>query len=81
MNKQESQNQVSIIVNGVVYVAVDTPIETDKEYNCLDCDIYKIRPPQRMCTSPICCDKGYGWVNLSCCAQFNRNIHRVWKIK
>lgn len=74
-------NEVSIIINGVTYEAVDTPIEEGKEYNCFECEILKIRPPQSMCSNPICCDKEYSWVNLSCCLQFNRNIHRIWKIK
>lgn len=74
-----SKNIVEI--NGVTYVAVDTPIVEGQTYNCLDCDIYKIQPPQAMCVSPICCDKGKIWINLSCCLQSNRNIHRIWKIE
>ena len=74
-----SRNEVTI--NGVQYEAVDTAMEAGKEYNCLGCDIYKIRPPQRMCISPICCDKEYSWVNLSCCIHENHDIHRVWKVK
>lgn len=75
MNKNE------VTINGVTYEAVDIPMGKDNEYNCLCCDIYKIRPPQRMCISPICCDKEYRWVNLSCCIQENEDIHRIWKIK
>ena len=73
-----SKNKVTI--NGVTYIAVDTPKE-GKEDNCLECDIFKARPPRFMFSNPICCDKEYSWINLSCCLKSNRNIHRIWKIK
>lgn len=38
MNKQESQNQVSIIINGVMYDAVETD---SPEFLCEGCDLFK----------------------------------------
>ena len=73
-------NEESITINGVEYIPVDTPF---KGYpcNCLDCDIYKLRPPQSMMQLPMCCDKKYIKVNKSCCNQHKQGIRRIWKIK
>lgn len=49
-------NEVSIIINGVQYKAVDIAMEGG-EYTCKDCDIYKERIPQNMMQVPLCMDE------------------------
>ena len=73
-------NEESITINGVKYVPIDTPIK-DYPRGCLDCDIFKLRPPQNMMQHPMCCDKEYRKVNKSCCNQHKKGIRRIWKIK
>ena len=72
-------NEVSITINGVEYIPVDTPFK-DLPSGCLDCDIFKLRPPQNMMQRPMCCDKEYSKVNKSCCKQLKKGINRIWKI-
>lgn len=70
----------TIIINGVEYIPVDTPV-TDYHYDCSDCEIFKSRPPRNMAEHPICCDIEYIEVNKSCCEMLRKDINRIWKIK
>ena len=70
-------NEVSITINGIEYIPVDTPMEDC----CANCDIYKARPPQHMTQYPLCCDEENIKVNQSCCFQAAKGIKRIWKIK
>lgn len=68
----------TIVINGIKYVAVDTPL-TDDGFGCRDCDIYKAKIPQSMMQLPLCCEDEYQRVNDSCCEQLERGISRIWK--
>jgi hypothetical protein len=73
-------NEVSIIINGIEYIPVDTPSDMSNQH-CKDCDIFKARPPQNGVSLPLCCEKEYNWVNKSCFNMARKNIRRIWKIK
>jgi hypothetical protein len=43
MNKQESKNQVSIIINGVRYDAVEIDVDMNNSPDkCIECDMYDL---------------------------------------
>ena len=63
MNKQESQNQVSIIINGVRYDAVDLPPYVSK---CAHCDV---------AINAFCCAAG----ERDLCDVFRIGEHRCFK--
>ena len=72
-------NEVSIIINGVRYDAVDTPIEIESPYTCEDCDIFKISNPTIMHPFPICCDKPHSKIGIACADKFDEGYFRIYK--
>lgn len=70
----------TVIINGIEYEPVDMPMG-EAPSKCLDCDIYKAKPPLRFFELPLCCEDKYSFVNESCWEQGNKGIIRIWKIK
>ena len=70
-----------VIINGIHYEAIDTPMIEGERYNCLDCDIFKAQPPVMMFQDTLCLKEENYWVNESCCKKENEGINRIWKIK
>ena len=66
-----------VVIHGVKYKAVDFKIE-QVDFTCKYCDIYMAKIPQNA-QPPLCCEDKYKKVNDSCCEQFEKGIHRIWK--
>lgn len=80
LQKQKLEDRTEVVIGGVNYVAVDTPISdlSVGSVNCCACDIYKARVPVRMIDLPMCYDRGRMWVHIGCCRQLRKGIRRTW---
>lgn len=73
---------MNITIRGIEYKPIDTPIDMhSKGYviNCIDCDIYKARPPITIMDVPLCYEWGNMRAQRECATQFRKGVHRIWK--